>query len=139
MTTFTGKFNKYAVDNDTISVDVEGFTVTATLRHDSESHIDDDDCHNIDQSVTGCNDKQQAKLLKARREWELCNWFYCGIVMSVSRNGIMLDDHTDSLWRIECNYPDSDNSYLTEAANDMIDNAVEIGKDILEKLKFPNS
>ena len=53
---FTEKFDDYVCIDDTISTEVEGFMVLAGIDYDIDSHIDDDDCHNIDQDVTGCSD-----------------------------------------------------------------------------------
>lgn len=65
-----------------------------------------------------------------------CNdeWHYVGIVLSVECDGITLDYHAASLWGIECNYPGSDNLYLTEVANELLDEAVEVGRAAVEKI-----
>ena len=135
---FTEKFDRYVCIGDTITCEAEGFTFTARIEHDPDYHIDDDDCYNTDQEVTGCNEAQQAKLLEARQAWFDDEWFYCGIVISVSRNGVELDDHAASLWGIECNYPGSDNSYLQTVANELLEEAIEDAKGqrarIIEKL-----
>ena len=78
---FTQKFNKYVCTGDTITTEAEGFTITARIEHDADYHIDHDDCHNEDQNVTGCDDKQFAKLLEARRAWFTADWFYCALVL----------------------------------------------------------
>jgi hypothetical protein len=39
------------------------------------------------------------------------------------------------LWGIEANYPDSDNSYLTEVANEMLPQAVAKIGELIEDLK----
>jgi hypothetical protein len=41
---------------------------------------------------------------------------------------VRLDDHAASLWNLDCNYPDGDNSYLLEVANDLAGEAIESGK-----------
>lgn len=128
------KFDRYVCIGDTITLERDGFTVVARIEHDPDSHIDDDDCHNVDQSVTGCDEMQQAKLLAAREAWFADEWCYCGIVLSVAKNGIVLDNCAVSLWRIECNYPGSDNSYLTAIANELLDEAVLVGKQAIQTL-----
>jgi hypothetical protein len=128
------KFSDYACIGDSITLERDGFTIVARIEHDSDSHIDDDDCHNVDQAVTGCDEMQQAKLLEARNAWFADEWRYCGIVLSVAKNGIMLDDRAASLWRVECNYPGSDNSYLTAIANELLDEAVLVGKQAIQTL-----
>jgi len=56
------------------------------------------------------------------------DWCYVGVVISVSRNDVLLDDHAASLWGVECNYPGSDNGYLTEVANELIPEALASAK-----------
>lgn len=56
--------------------------------------------------------------MQARNEWFADGWFYCGIDVVATINDIELDSH--SLWAIEANYPESDNSYLTEVANELL-------------------
>lgn len=131
---FTTKFDRYACENDTITCNVDGFDVTARIVRDDNYSIDDDDSHNPDTNVTGCNRAQQAKLLKARQAWKNDEWFYCGIVISVSRSEIVLSDHASSLWGIECNYPEGDNSYLSDVANELLPEAVETAEGIIERL-----
>jgi hypothetical protein len=67
---FTEPFGKYASEGDTISAQHGGYTFTAQLKQDLFYGIDDDDCHNTDQAVTGCDDEQQTRLLHARKEYE---------------------------------------------------------------------
>ena len=121
-------FDQYVCEGDTISAGVGKFTITARIVRDTDSHIDDDDTHNIDQTVTGCNDDQQANLVAARKAWFNDEWFYCGVVLSVSLDDILLDDIAASLWGIEANYPCSDNSYLTEVANELLDDALTVAE-----------
>lgn len=133
------QFNRYVCPGDSVRCEVDGFRVVATIESDNHSHIDDNDCHNEDQSVTGCNDEQFSRLLTARTAWFNDEWFYCGVVLSVYFGEHLIDDHAASLWRIEANYPASDgndnpNSYLAEVANEMLDEAVESGKSQLEKI-----
>jgi hypothetical protein len=134
MTNFIEKFDSYVCENDSITIDREGFTISARIERDTDYGIDDDDCHNEDQSVTGCNDEQFKKLLSARAAWLNDEWFYCGVVLSVKKGNVILDNHAASLWGIECNYPDSDNRHLTEVANELLQEAVETGKQVLKTL-----
>jgi hypothetical protein len=68
------------------------------------------------------------------RAWCNDEWNWCGIRLSVSRNGVMLDECAASLCGIEMNYPGSDNAYLTEVANDLLDEALGVGKLVLDDL-----
>ena len=122
---FTKEFDKFVCYGDSIETVVDGFTFKARIEPDADSHIDDDDCYNIDQSVTGCDDKQFIESMKARQAWLDDEWFYCGVVISVSKAGIELDDCAASLWSIECNYPLKDsNKYLLEVANELLPEAI---------------
>lgn len=64
------------------------------------------------------------------RDWCEDRWHYVGVVLSVSRNGVMLDNHAASLWGIE----DDAGDYLTECAEDMLDEAVRVGHAVLAKI-----
>lgn len=70
----------------------------------------------------------------ALKAWCNDEWWYCGVVLSVEREGVTLDEHAASLWGIECNYPTGDNAYLTEVANELLSEALEAGRAVLEKL-----
>lgn len=59
-------------------------------------------------------------------------WQYVGVVLSVSRRGIVLDKHAASLWRIEANC--GHNDYLTEVANELLPEALEKARATLEAL-----
>jgi len=128
------QFSPFACFGDSVTLDVDGFQITARLEQDTDAHIDGDDAHNEDQSVTGCTDEQFVDLITARAAWFADEWRYCGIVLSVSRAGITLDDHAASLWSVEMNYPKSSNEYLAICADEMIDQALTAGRDALERL-----
>lgn len=136
--TFTDTFDNYVCEGDTISCDFKNWEFTAIIIRDDDSHIDDDDCHNPDQSVTGRDDEQQEKLLANRQAWFDDGWFYCSVVIDVKYNGVEILDYAASSSSIEANYPEGDNSYLSEVANELIEEAWERAKkqkDILaEKL-----
>ena len=65
----------------------------------------------------------------ARHDFEVlrawCNdeWQYVGVAVTASIDGIELG--SASLWGIECNYPGSDNSYLTDVAEELAPEAIE--------------
>ncbi len=141
---FADKFSAgYVCTGDTITGRFKGFDIVATIHDDSDSTIDDDDTHNIDQSVTGCDADQQVKLLAARRAYFEREWSYCGIVLSVARKGVVLDNCAASLWAVEMNYPktsagDSDrepNDHLTDVANELLPEAIARGESVLTELK----
>lgn len=125
MAKFIRSFDDFACEGNKIICTIDGITFQARIAHDPHSSIDDDDSHNIDQSVTGCDTEQQAKLLAAREAWKQGDWFYCGVIISARHNATgAFWDHLESLWGIKANYPGGDNSYLNEVANELLASAV---------------
>lgn len=61
------------------------------------------------------------------KAWCEDKWSWCGVVLSVSLNGVMLDNYAASLWGIALNHPHSEdgNACLTEVANELLDDALE--------------
>jgi hypothetical protein len=119
-------FNSYVCDGDSVEGLHSGFRFVATIRHDGTTTLDDDDSHNTDTNVTGCNPEQQAKLIAAREAWARDEWFYCGVVLSVYVGETLLAHPAASLWGIEANYPGSDNAYLQEIANELAEEALPL-------------
>ena len=117
------QFAKYACVGDSITWQLEGFDIVARLEYDTDTKPTDSDCY-------APEDVQR---------WRDDKWFYVGVVLSVSRNGVELSDHAASLWGIDCNFSDTSNAYLSEVAQEMEDEAIEYAKkrvlEILEKLK----
>lgn len=64
------------------------------------------------------------------RSWCDDEWHYVGVILSVAKNGVVLDKHAASVWGIEDNATD----YLIETAEEMIPEAVEVGRAVLAKL-----
>ena len=127
-------FDQFVCVGDTIEIERDGFVFTATIEHDQDAQIDDDDCHNVDQSVTGCDDGQQERLLAARASWFADGWFYCCISVNASRKGIDLGA-VASLCSIEANYPGSDNAYLTEVALALVAEGMGTARAALDELR----
>ena len=63
---------------------------------------------------------------EALRAWCADEWLYVGVVVTVSREDVELA--SSSCWGIDCNYPGSDNSYLTEIANEELPQALNEAK-----------
>lgn len=104
---------------DSVSVDCGPYTITARLVYDSNSRPSDyDDCYSLEH-------------IKA---WESDKWFFAGVVLSVSIDGYVLDDHAASIWGIECNFPGSDNVHLQEVANELLPEALERAETIRASL-----
>ena len=130
-------FDSFVCEGDIIAGQVDGYTVTARV-------VRDDTPDSPDQRQDGfwpSLDPQDADLqtAKARAKavmdaWEADEWFYCGIVVCVSRAGITLDDHAASLWGIEANYPGSANAYLTEVARELVPEALDAARVALASL-----
>ena len=130
---FEGDFDSYVCPGDTLSVDVDGYTITARIEHDQDTSIDDDDVHNLDCGGRE-DDAVRSQIKAARKAWLNDEWFYGGVVLSVEKAGIMLDEHAASLWGIEMNYPEGDNKYLAEVANELLSEALEAGRNAVYKL-----
>ena len=133
MTKFTTPFDSYVCEGDSITCEQGYFKFVARIVRDEDANIDDDDCHNVDQSVTGCDDKQQEQLLKCRQAWFDNQWSYCGVVVTAFYNHIKLVE-IGSLWGIEANYPDGDNSYLLEVANELLEENFEQAEKLRQEL-----
>lgn len=98
------RFDHFACEGDTCTVERNGYVVTATLVADTISTPTDCDCYSEEQ-------------IKA---WRRDEWCFVGVVMSATYNGVSLGSHLASLWGVEANFPDSDNSYLGEVAEEMM-------------------
>lgn len=83
---------------------------------------------------TGTVGERAARAVEAdfQRLKAWCNdeWYYVGVAVSVSRNGVMLDKYAASLWGIESDSGD----YLTEVANELANEALGVGKVKLAEL-----
>ncbi len=149
---FTTVFDKYACEGDTIKATIGKFNVTARIVRDDTidrpDQRDDGFWPSKDKNAAGyCPpehfEASQAYAEKVMKAWKNDAWFYCGIVLSVSKDvdiegrtqsEVVISDHAASLWGIECNYPDSDNSYLTEVANELLPEALEHAKECLKQI-----
>ena len=90
-----------------------------------------------DENLTGAQKAAKA----AERDYEVlkawCNdkWQYFGIAVTVFRDDVPLTGKYDhALWGLEGNYPDSDNNYFIEKANDLLMEALDAAKEKLQKL-----
>lgn len=149
---YTKTFGKYACEGNTITAEKDGFTIAARIMRDDCSDAPNERQDGFypskDKDAAGyCPpehfDASQAHAEKVMKAWKNDEWFYCGIVLSVSKavhikgrvqDEIVVSDHAASLWGIECNYPDSDNAYLTEVANELLDEALDHAKECLKQI-----
>jgi hypothetical protein len=58
------------------------------------------------------------------RGWCMDEWCWVGVVLSVSKAGVVLNDYAASLWGIESEAGD----YFNDVANELLDEAVEAGE-----------
>ncbi len=147
--TFTQKFDSYVCIGDSIQCEIGDYIITARIVHDDVSGPPDKMCDGFwpslykdDPGFIGSGngwrdrfDKAQAHAEKVMAAWQNDEWFYCGIVLSVAIVETELTDHAASLWAIEANYPDSDNSYLTEVANELLPEALKDAQAIRARIR----
>lgn len=140
---FENGFNKHVSEGDSITCTVDGFVCTAAVYRDPESSSPDSMQDGfwplLDPKDAGYIGKGKGKkalareMAKAKRiykAWERGEWWYGGVAVTVSKAGVLLTPkkHYYSVWGIECNYPSSDNSYLLQVANSLLDDALEDAK-----------
>jgi len=144
---FSKTFDRFVCEGDTITAQVDGYAVMARVVRDdipdAPDKRQDGFWPTLDPQDAGFMGAEKTKAdletAKARAKsvmdaWEADEWFYCGIVVRVSRAGVTLDDHAASLWGIEANYPDSDNAYLTEVACELAPEAIDAARVALATL-----
>ena len=139
---FTQKFDSYVCGGDSITCEAQSYSVTARIADDDTPDSPDQrqdgfwpSLYPNDAGFIGAGngwrdrfDKAQAHAERVMAAWKNDEWYYCGVIISVAIDGIVLDDHAASLWGIEANYPDSDNTYLTVVANELLPEALEAAK-----------
>lgn len=112
------KFDNYACVGDTIKWQKDGFDLCALIEYDEGTKPTDYDCYS------------PIKI----KQWRNDEWFFCGIVLSVSKNGIEILEHAASLWGIDCNYNARSNSYLSTVAKELESEALENAEQQVEKM-----
>jgi len=106
------QFPAYACEGDHIEWTREGFDFVARLVYDTDAKPTDYDCYDT------------ADI----ERWRSDEWFYVGVVLSVSRNGVKLSDHAASLWGVDCNFSDTSNAYLSEFAQELEAEALDTAR-----------
>jgi hypothetical protein len=146
--TFTERFGSFVCAGDTITCEVDGFTVMAAIVLDDCPDAPDKRQEGFwpslyinDPGFIGPGPNHRERLAKAKtaadaimEAWRKGDWFYCGIVLSVSLEGIELARRAASLWGVEANYPGSDNAYLTEVADGLLSEALNTACEAAERL-----
>lgn len=152
---FPKAFPAFVCEGDSIDIEIDGLTVTARIERDDTidrpDQRDDGFWPSKDPRAAGwigdkpekSFDEQMEQAKAVMKAWEDDDWWYCGIVLSVTKfvdiegrvpEEVKIADHAASLWGIECNYPGSDNSYLTEVANELLEEALDHAKKVLDQL-----
>lgn len=114
------QFDCFALVGESVTWQAEGFDITATLEADFDTHPENSECYT----------KKQIEA------WKNDDWFYVGVVLSVAKNGVSLDDHAASLWGVDCNFPSrrkNPNTYLSECAREMESDALHCARVALAK------
>ena len=145
---FTTSFSSFVCPGDTVTCETEGFTVSARILPDDCPDRPDQRRDGFWPSLykdapgfigPGPGHRLRLAEAQARAEaimdaWRRGEGFYCGVVLSVSLAGVELAPHAASLWGIEANYPDTDNTYLTETAEALLPEALEAARAVLSRL-----
>lgn len=145
---FTERFDSFVCEGDSIRCDADGFEIVARIVHDDCPDAPDERQDGFWPSLDigapgfiGPGRNFRARFAEAQQRaervleaWRTGDWFYCGIVLSVSREDVTLAEHAASLWGVEANYPGSDNSYLTEVASELLPEALAEGRAALSRL-----
>ena len=113
------QFPAYACQGDRIEWTAEGFDIVARLEYDTDSNPEDVECYSPE-------DVQR---------WKNDDWFYVGVVLSVSCNGVELSDHAASLWGIDCNFNNTSNTYLSEVAQELEAEALETARAEMARIR----
>lgn len=121
-------FNQYVCVGDSIQWQWAGFHLQARIECDLDSRPEDQG-HDPEDPQYG---EENTAICEA---WKNDEWFYCGIVVSASYNGVRVVDHAASLWGIECNFPGNDNSYLNEVAAELESEALVAASQALQDLR----
>ena len=145
---FTERFRPFVCPGDVITCEAGPFTVLAQIVPDDCPDSPDQRQDGFWPSLCigapgfigpGPNHRQrladaQAKAEAVMEGWRKGDWFYCGIVLSVSLEDVDLARTAAALFGIEANYPGTDNSYLTEVANELLPEAVAAARETLARL-----
>ena len=135
---FTTPFAKHVVEGDTITVDHGDYVIRARIYRDNDAGKPDQNNDGFwpskDPSAAGYvlsenYDSEMAKAKKVMAAWKRGDWFYCGVCVAVYKGDDCLSGfYNAALWGVECNYPDSDNSYLLEVANELVSDALSYAR-----------
>lgn len=145
---FTERFDSFVCAGDAITCETGGFTVSARIIPDDCPDPPDQRQDGFWPSLykdapgfigPGNNFRERFARAQAEAEalmagWRKGEWFYCGVVLSVSIDSVELAPHAASLQGLETNYPGSENEALTRAANDLLPDALAEAGRVLTRL-----
>lgn len=149
---FRKHFSKFVCEGDYITAYLPGdFVATARIVRDDCSDTppqrDDGFWPSQDPKAAGyigaksqrTFERQMAKAKEVLRAWEADEWFYCGVCVTIAKEGVQLTGQYDNaLWGVDCNYPGRSrfrpNSYLRCVANELLGEALDQAKAKLEQL-----
>lgn len=154
---FTTPFAKFVCEGDTITARLPGgYCATARIVRDDCSDTppqrDDGFWPSLDPKAAGyiggkligrarkrAFARQMTRAKEVLRAWEADEWFYCGVCVTIEKEGVQLTGNYDhALWGVDCNYPFPGrfrpNGYLLVVANELLPEALEAAQNKIEAL-----
>lgn len=151
-TKFRTPFKTFVCEGDRITAELPGgYTATATIVRDDcvdrPDQRDDGFWPSRDPKAAGYigakSDrtfrKHMARAKATLLAWEADEWFYCGVCVTIEKDGVQLTGNYDhALWGVDCNYPAPSrwrrNGYLLTVANELLPEAIESAQNKVEQL-----
>ncbi|MFN7056460.1 hypothetical protein [Hyphomonas sp.] len=145
---FSERFASFVCPGDVISCEHAGFNVSARIMADDcpdrPDQRQDGFWPSLEKNAPGFigpgpDPRKRVAEAQGRAEammdgWRRGEWFYCGVVLSVSLAGVELAPHSASLWGIEAHDPYTDNTHPTETAQALLPEALEEARAVLSRL-----
>lgn len=141
-------FDSYVCDGDSVTVEYDGFTLTAHTERDDDCSAPDERQDGYWPSLDPESDgyigpkskstlrRHTASATAIMEAWKRDEWDYCGVCVTVTRHGVELcPPYRAALWSVERNYPGkSGNAYLNQVADELADEALSIARAKLAEL-----
>lgn len=105
-------FDSYVCVGDSITWKKDGYTITAKIENDDFTHPENFDCYTA-QDV---------------QDWKDDKWEFIGLVFSVSKNGVTLDDEAACMFGIDCDFSAESSAHLNTICIDMESEVLEQAK-----------
>jgi len=113
------KFENYTCVGDTIRWDEGKYTFIAEILADDVTEVDHFDCY----------DKEEVE------RWNIGDWRYVGIVISVFAEDIKILSNAAAMWGVECNFSASGNEGITELAYELAAQCMPVVKNRVAEMK----